>query len=311
MIDRGNTSPFSGIVLKLILANIFVYIIQILTEHSIIYYFGLIPVMVTEKLYIWQLFSYMFLHAPTFFHIFFNMYALLIFGVSIEQAWGSKRFLFYYLFCGTGAGITIYLINLISGGSGYYHPTIGASGAVFGLLLAFGLLYPNTELLLFFILPIKAKYLVIMYGLVELYLELFGGQSNISHLGHLGGLLFGIIYFLIFRRRAFSFKSKLLRSKIRKNIDEIDTQLQKREKQFTDENTIRMTAILKKLHETGPDSLSDDEFQYIKYIEIMTDDEDDFSCPEKDYIIDEDFCKTCDNLNACFIKRVNKYFQKH
>lgn len=308
MIERG-TSPFSGIVFKLILANVFVYIIQMLTENSIIYYFGLIPIMVTEKLYIWQLFSYMFLHAPTtVFHIFFNMYALLIFGVSIEQAWGSRRFLYYYLFCGIGAGITIYLINLITGGAGYYHPTIGASGAVFGLLLAFGVLYPNTELLLFFILPIKAKYLVIMYGLVELYLELFGRQSNISHLGHLGGLLFGIIYFLIFRKRALSFKGKLLRSKIRKSIDEIDSQVQKREDEFTGTSITRMTDILKKLRETGPDSITDDEFQYIKYIEIMTEDDDDFSCPEKDFNIDEGFCNSCENLNACFIRQVNKYF---
>ena len=180
-------SIYSGWVFKLIIANVLIFVVQVFVQqYQVVYslngfngtssimdfYLGLIPALVTEKGFIWQIFTYMFLHSSTnFVHIFFNMYALLIFGVPIEQEWGSKRFLLYYLICGAGAGLAIYLINLIHMNISYYVPTIGASGAVFGLLLAFGMLFPDAELLLFFILPIKAKYLVILYGGLELYLE--------------------------------------------------------------------------------------------------------------------------------------------
>ncbi|MCP4761596.1 MAG: rhomboid family intramembrane serine protease, partial [archaeon] len=211
---------YSGWVFKLIVINVLFFAIQLFAQqYRIIYslhgfngaasviefYLGLIPALIIEKGYIWQVFSYMFLHSTSgFFHIFFNMYALLIFGVPIEQEWGSKRFLTYYLTCGAGAGLCIFLINLISMEAGFFIPTIGASGAVFGLLLAFGFLFPEAELLLFFFLPIKAKYLVILYGGIELYLELFGGQSAISHIGHLGGLLTGLIFFLILKKKNLS-----------------------------------------------------------------------------------------------------------
>src|SRR6056297_2081094 len=221
-------SAYQGIAIKLIIINVVIFVLQMLTgnmlvEHqfgnrlenipAITYYLGLIPSMVVKEGYIWQLFTCMFLHSPqTLFHLFFNMYALMLFGIPVEQVWGGKRFLQYYLFCGIGAGITILTINLISGGMGYYIPTIGASGAVFGLLLAFGILFPNAEVLLFFIIPIKAKYLVVLFGGIELFLELFGGRTSISHLGHLGGLFFGIVFFLLFRKRALKFRTKLYRA---------------------------------------------------------------------------------------------------
>ncbi|TAL37402.1 MAG: rhomboid family intramembrane serine protease, partial [Spirochaetes bacterium] len=145
-----------GWVFKLIGINVVVFLIQMLTisyqyAYSIngqggqtpvmTFYLGLIPALVVESGYVWQIFSYMFLHNPFgFAHIFFNMYALLIFGLPIEQTWGPRRFLAYYLFCGTGAGLSIFIINVISQGSTYAIPTIGASGAVFGVLLAFGIL---------------------------------------------------------------------------------------------------------------------------------------------------------------------------
>ena len=142
-------------------------------------------------------------------HIFFNMYALLLFGIPIEQLWGPKKFLIYYFFTGVGAGITIFVMNLVLGDIGFFIPTIGASGAVFGLLLAFGMLFPEAELLVFFFVPMKAKYLVILYGGIELYLQISsGGQSSVSHLGHLGGLVFGLIYFLVTRRKGIEFKAK-------------------------------------------------------------------------------------------------------
>jgi membrane associated rhomboid family serine protease len=319
--NRNKGSTFSGWVFKLILVNVIVFAIQIFTESNVIvysignfsgrasvltFYLGLIPALITEKGFIWQIFSYMFLHSTYgFFHIFFNMYALLIFGVPIEQAWGARRFLLYYFFCGTGAGITIYLINLISSGVGYVIPTIGASGAVFGLLLAFGILYPNVQLLLFFIIPIRAKYLVIMYGLLELYLELFGGQSHISHVGHLGGLFFGLVYFLIYRKRAFSFKGRLLKARFQRSMSDGESPIRSKSAEMVRDKSAKI-GILKKLRESGSSSLTDDEIQLIKYIDIMTD-TDEFNCPEGEFDVEGERCNNCSDFDQCFLQEVKKY----
>lgn len=319
--NRKSGLAFSGWVFKLILLNVIIFAIQIFTEKSTViysiggfssktpaltFYLGLIPALVTEKFYVWQIFSYMFLHSTYgFFHIFFNMYALLIFGVPIEQAWGSRRFLLYYFFCGAGAGLTIYIINLISGKIGYYIPTIGASGAVFGLLLAFGLLYPNAQLLLFFLIPIRAKYLVIMYGALELYLELFGGQSNISHLGHLGGLFFGLVYYIFYRKKTFSFKGRILKARFNKSLAESDTSFHSKRLDPVSDKSIKMD-ILKKLKSSGYDSLTDDEIQLIKYLEIMIGD-DEFECPEREFDSEEEACINCRDFDRCFIREVKKY----
>ena len=162
-------------------------------------------------------------------HIFFNMFALWMFGKVLEQVWGGKRFLIYYFVTGLGAVFLHMLVNhfeiasamkevaeaykindfdeqivrqLVQSGDplahrvgvGLYVPTVGASGAVFGVLLAFGMLFPNTRLMLLFPpIPIKAKYFVIGYGVLELYLGITQSESNIAHFAHLGGMLFGFL----------------------------------------------------------------------------------------------------------------------
>jgi membrane associated rhomboid family serine protease len=179
-----------------------------------------------------QLLSHMFMHA-NFMHILFNMYTLFIFGIVLENVWGPKRFLIFYLVCGFGAALvnesvvaveyskiahTLTPENLqlvLKEGSNYWRegreftdpamknmqyllniPTVGASGAIFGVLLAFGMLFPNTELMFIFPpIPIKAKYLVIIYGGLELILAVTQPGSSIAHAAHLGGMLFG--YMLI------------------------------------------------------------------------------------------------------------------
>lgn len=314
---------YQGIAMKLIIINVVVFMLQLLTgnmavQHQIgnmsvkmpvmTYYLGLIPSLVTEKGFVWQIVTYMFLHSPgMLLHIFFNMYALMLFGIPVEQVWGGKRFLQYYFFCGVGAGVTIYIINLIGGGTGYFIPTIGASGAVFGLLLAFGILFPDAELLLFFIIPIKAKYLVVLFGGIELVLMIFGGQTNISHLGHLGGLLFGIIFFLIFKKRALRFKTKLYRAsagKERKDTPKVAVGGESGREQ----NIIRLQqSIMKKLHEQGPRALSDDEIQYIKYLEIMLGDDAEKACEDTQYDIESATCRGCDNRDACFLIETRKF----
>jgi membrane associated rhomboid family serine protease len=141
-------------------------------------------------LMVWQLFTYMFLHGGIG-HLLFNMLALWMFGLPLEQTWGTRRFLKYYFLCGIGAGICDVAVNELLG----HHntATIGASGGIYGLLLAFGVLFPDTTVLMSFLFPIKAKYMVMIYGAIALYSAL-GTNSGVSNLAHLGGMLFGLLY---------------------------------------------------------------------------------------------------------------------
>ena len=136
----------------------------------------------------WQLFSYAFLHG-SFNHLFFNMFALWMFGFSVERMWGSKKFAEYFFICVLGAGLIQLVVQYLSGD---VYPTIGASGAVFGLLLAYGVMWPNNKLfLIFFPVPIKAKWFVLIYGAAELIFGVTGAMPQVAHYAHLGGLFFG------------------------------------------------------------------------------------------------------------------------
>jgi len=152
---------------------------------------------------IWQLVTYALLHGGIG-HLFFNMFALYMFGLPIEQAWGTRRFVIYYVVCVIGAGILQLITAAVTGGM---YPTIGASGGVFGLLLAFGIMYPNQRIMLLIPpMPIRAKYFVIGYGLLTLFFGVTGTMGGIAHFAHLGGMLFGLGLILYwgysdFRRR--------------------------------------------------------------------------------------------------------------
>jgi membrane associated rhomboid family serine protease len=178
----------------------------------------------------YQFITYMFMHGG-FMHIFFNMYAVFMFGAILENVWGPKRFLFYYIFTGLGAAaiqLLVYYFQLAPKIHDYdvlyklaknYHEqtmvkdalnfelnkyiVIGASGSLFGLLIAFGMLFPNSELMLMFIpIPIKAKYFVAGYGLIELFSGINNSASDdVAHFAHIGGMLFGFILLLIWRVR--------------------------------------------------------------------------------------------------------------
>lgn len=142
----------------------------------------------------WQLLTYGFLHDPSSpAHLIFNMLAVLMFGAPLEYTWGSRRFLTYYLVCVFGAGLCQLLLTtwMVAQG-GNIGQTIGASGGVFGLLLAYGLLFPNQRVMLLFPpIPMKARTLVIIYGAIELLLGFTGLQPGVAHFAHLGGMLFG------------------------------------------------------------------------------------------------------------------------
>ena len=218
------SSPLSNIppvVKNLLIINLIFFIasaifqtkgISLIKELGV-YYFD------SPKFIIWQVITYMFMHGG-FAHILFNMFALFTFGSTVERIMGSKRFLNFYLITGLGAlalqmmvqaieiygltgGITIDPLTFRSEDANiiktlseiYYTPMVGASGAIFGLLIAFGMLFPNAELFIMFIpAPVKAKYIIPVYILVELFLGVaqFAGDS-IAHFAHLGGALFGFL----------------------------------------------------------------------------------------------------------------------
>ena len=167
-----------------------VFLVQMLVRGWIEIYFGLVPILVWKKFFLWQLVTYMFLHG-SFFHILFNLLALWMFGGELENYWGSKKFLFYFFFCGIGAGICTVVITPYQ-----FIPVIGASGAIYGILLAFGWLFPNRLIYVYFLFPIPAKYFVIIFGLIEFFSSVGGAGGGVAHLTHLGGLLFGILYML-------------------------------------------------------------------------------------------------------------------
>ncbi|HUI55672.1 MAG TPA: rhomboid family intramembrane serine protease [Bryobacteraceae bacterium] len=146
--------------------------------------------MVLKFFFLWQFVTYMFLHGGVW-HLLVNMLTLWMFGVQLEHDWGTRRFLKYYFICGVGAGVCVVLINALIGDWGI--PTLGASGAIMGLLLAFGVLYPDMTVLMGFLFPIKAKYMVMIYAAVELYFS-FGPNTGISSVAHLGGMAVGYLY---------------------------------------------------------------------------------------------------------------------
>jgi len=183
---------------NLIIANVLVFILQLLLSNllPITAYFALIP-REFMKGYVWQGITYMFLHGG-FFHLLINMYILWMFGRELEYLWGTKEFYKYYFICGIGAAVIYSLFNMDS-----TIPVVGASGAVFGILLAFGLTFPRTKLIIFpLLIPIDAKYAVWIFGIMEL-IFLFEGGGNVAHLAHLGGLAVGYIYLRWKRRKLY------------------------------------------------------------------------------------------------------------
>ena len=179
---------------SLILANVVMWLLTELLEMSGISMVGYLGLFNYPSAYFhwWQPMTYMFMHGG-FSHLFFNMFAVLMFGPVLENEWGKWRYLIYYIICGLGAAFVQEIVWSMMGVQ--VSVTVGASGAVFGILLAFGWLFPDVPLYLFFIpIPIKARWMVIGYAVIELFAG-FGNVpgDNVAHFAHLGGMLFGLI----------------------------------------------------------------------------------------------------------------------
>jgi membrane associated rhomboid family serine protease len=176
----------------LVIANVVVFLWHSVAGSAggreIIQIFGLTPYFIVTKLFIWQLVTYLFLHGD-FWHIFFNMFALWMFGCELERNWGEREFLKFYFVTGIGAGLFSVLADPFS-----TVPTIGASGSVYGILMAFGLMFPNRYIHLYFIFPVKVKYFVAVLGILTFVSTLSTSGSTISHIAHLGGMVVAFLY---------------------------------------------------------------------------------------------------------------------
>jgi membrane associated rhomboid family serine protease len=145
----------------------------------------------------WQVVTYAFLHG-SFNHLFFNMLGLWMFGSELERVWGDKRFLQFYAASVLAAALTQLVVTSVMGS---VYPTVGASGGLFGLLLAFAMLFPNRIILLFFVIPMRARWLVLLYGVLELYQGVYVMNSGVAHFAHLGGMLGGLLMIRYWRRQ--------------------------------------------------------------------------------------------------------------
>ena len=172
----------------LLIFNTGVFFLQLFLNPQVLYLFGLVPYLVWHDFYLWQLFTYQFLHGGLF-HILFNMFALWMFGCDLERRWGSNFFLKYYFVSVVGGGIlnTLFVPTQVA-------PSIGASAGIYGVLLAYGLIYPNRIVYFYFLFPIKMKHFVLIIGAIEFYSSIAASHSGIAHLAHLGGMAFGYVY---------------------------------------------------------------------------------------------------------------------
>src|SRR5437763_1960048 len=175
----------------LVIACVIGFFLQIFDQFagapSFTHKFGLVPAEVTQNYYLWQLVTYIFLHGG-FFHILFNMFGLYMFGGELEATWGTRQFTKFFFICGIGAALTSVVASPHS-----TIPIIGASGAIFGLLLAYGVLFPNRVIYLYMIIPIQAKWFVVIFGAITFLSALSATGSGVAYVAHLGGMLFGFV----------------------------------------------------------------------------------------------------------------------
>jgi membrane associated rhomboid family serine protease len=254
MYGYGFGSQDNKAVKALIIANVAVFlVINIFRQVPWFLYLGLVPSLVLTRFMFWQFVTYLFVHANLW-HLVINMLMLWMFGQVIENTWGSKRFLFYYFFTGIGAGLcsVIFAFNAS-------YPVVGASGAIFGLLAAFAVMFPESVILLFLIFPMKMKHAVLVLAGINLLGALSNPGGGIAYVAHLGGGIFGWLYLknenIRFALAKFDF------DKVRKNFKH--KQQVKKQQQLKDIDR-KVDEILDKISSQGMDSLTKQEKEILK-----------------------------------------------
>jgi membrane associated rhomboid family serine protease len=260
--------PLTGAVKKIIIINSAIFFADIslrllFKSDFIIYYFALVPDLVVNQYFFWQVFSYQFLHGG-FLHLLFNMFALWMFGTELEIRWGQKMFYRFYLISGTITGVIILAFNLAMG---IHMPTIGASGVVFAIMLAYAVYWGNRLVYIWGIFPLKVKYFVVIMGLISFFSMINPEGSSVSHIGHLGGLLSGYLCLKWVIRDSGHLSSSpgtFLLQKIK--MYQKKKQWSKKESdnfsRMSDEE--KVDGILQKISQKGMKSLTHDERKFLK-----------------------------------------------
>tara|TARA_B100000003_G_scaffold201866_1_gene210429 strand:- start:436 stop:1263 length:828 start_codon:yes stop_codon:yes gene_type:complete len=241
-------SFFTDAIKILISVNFTVFILQSISSSEIIFFsnFGLVPKLVWSQLKIWQPFTYMFFHGDIW-HVLINMFVLWMFGSELERIWGKKNFLRFYFITGVGSGLGTMLFGLQS-----TIPIVGASGAIYGVLLAYGVMFPNRTVYLYGIIPIKSIWFVIGIGVIAFFSS-FNNVTNISHLTHLFGMIIGYLYLkrpVHFRSLWFSVFKKVLEYRIQNQEERISRSV---------EIERDLNSILDKINREGFKSLTQEE----------------------------------------------------
>ena len=253
---------FKGALRSIIVANVAVFVFMMLfqLQGTFSKFFGLVPSYVWGRGYVWQLFTYMFIHGG-FGHIFFNMFALWMFGMELENRWGRKEFYRYYFLTGIGSGLITMLFSWNSS-----IPVVGASGAIYAILLAFGMMFPERLIYFYFLIPIKAKYFVMIMGVITFISTFNPGGGNISHLTHLGGLLIGFLYLKRFDlMRSLNLTIRLPKIRIKNPFKRFVRRVPKQDvdirSRYDADITLKeeVDRILDKINKTGYDSLDENE----------------------------------------------------
>ena len=237
----------------LLIINIVVFILMGLFGEKalLIRSFGLVPILVWQKYYLWQLFTYLFIHGDLL-HILLNLFMLWVCGQGLETQWGRKKFFLFYFVCGIGAGLITVFFDVYS-----ITPIVGASGAIYGLLVAYGFTYPNRILLLYGLFPIKAKYVVLGFGVIAFIASISANQSNISHITHLSGMAIGFV--LIFIKLNWDLIQMWYLKLHLQNIIQKPSNSNDETKQIK----CKVDKILDKLNDSGWESLTDNEEKYL------------------------------------------------
>ncbi|MBL7013173.1 MAG: rhomboid family intramembrane serine protease [Candidatus Marinimicrobia bacterium] len=239
---------FTDAIKLLVTVNFIIFFFQTMSGQSRMFFqlFGLVPKSVWSQFMIWQPVTYLFFHGGIW-HVLINMFVLWMFGTELERVWGKERFLKYYFMTGIGSGLVTFVLNINS-----TIPIVGASGAVYGVLLAYGLMYPNRTIYLYGILPIKSVWFVISIGAIAFFSSI-GNTSSISHMTHLSGMVIG---FLILRS---NFRWKEAIFNIRKQV--LEYKIHQYEKTKSQRNKLEMdiNRILEKINQDGFDKLTQEE----------------------------------------------------
>ena len=244
---------FTDAIKVLVSINFIIFVLQYIsgTERVLFQLFGIVPKNTWGQFMIWQPFTYLFFHGGIW-HVLMNMFVLWMFGSELETLWGRKEFFKYYFLTGVGSGLVTVLFSLNS-----FVPVVGASGAVYGILLAYGLIFPNRYVYLYFFIPVRVKYFVIIIGALTFFSSFGGGSSGVSHLTHLSGMLIGLGYLKS------NVSLDLLKSVLIKQKDGIRHRIIKKKRRRDYDLRVEVDRLLDRINEVGYDGLSENEKKFL------------------------------------------------